>query len=81
MRYAYSVLKNNARRRGKEFTLTMQEFVDFCEETGYMEGKGSSRLSLSVDRIDHNKGYVAGNIQVLSLSENGAKGYVEGCPF
>lgn len=83
-RYAFSVLKNNAKRRGKEFTLTMQEFRQFCEETGYIENKGRSRLSLSIDRIDSSKGYTASNIQVLTLEDNGRKGYVEGledCPF
>lgn len=37
-------------------------------------GKGRSKESITIDRVDNNKGYVAGNIQPLSNSSNSAKG-------
>lgn len=79
--YTYSLLKSNAKRRGKEFTLTLEEFKTFCQETGYLQGKGKKKKSMSIDRIDHTKGYSIDNIQILSLSENGIKGNHEKAPF
>lgn len=37
---AYFILKYNAKRRGKEFSLTLEEFKQFCIETDYMSKKG-----------------------------------------
>lgn len=69
-RAAYQSLKNNAKRRGKEFDLTFEEFLKFVHKTEYMLGKGRSKTSLHIDRIDEEKGYVKGNIQVLTNTEN-----------
>lgn len=84
-KYAYWYLKNNALRRGKDFQLTFEEFVEFCKETNYMEEKGKFGKAASIDRIDPAKGYTKDNIQVLSLSENTRKGNMErvkkDCPF
>lgn len=82
--YAYSILKQNARRRGKEFTLTLEDFREFCDHTGYLLRKGRTSESASIDRIDSTKGYTPDNIQVLSFGENSAKGcrdQVEALPF
>lgn len=82
--YFYSHLKQNAKRRGKEFKLTLEEFKQFCEETNYIELKGKTAKSASIDRIDPTKGYEIGNIQILSLSDNSKKMHqdnAEDCPF
>lgn len=80
--YVYGYLKQNARRRGKAFDLTLPEFGKFCQETGYLDGRGKLKKSLTIDRIDPTKGYSIDNIQVLSLSDNSRKGdKVEDCPF
>lgn len=71
--YFYSLLKQNAKHRGKEFRLTLDEFKQFCSETNYLELKGKTAKSASIDRIDHTKGYEIGNIQLLTLRENSAK--------
>lgn len=73
IRYVYHALKSNARRRGKVFTLTLAEFEAFCAETGYMEKRGKTGKSASIDRIDNSRGYEAGNLRILSLSENSYK--------
>lgn len=70
LRYAYSALKNNAKRRGKQFTLTYAQFAKFCKDTGYIEKKGTSSYCLSVDRIDSEKGYSIDNIRAITVSEN-----------
>ena len=75
--YAYSVLKNNAKRRKIPFELTKDEFIDFCKETGYMELKGRFKDSMTIDRIIPSIGYRRNNIQILSNSNNVRKMLVE----
>lgn len=71
--YAYQKLRGNAKRRGKEFTITLEDFKKFCYETEYIMRKGRTKISYSIDRIDDNKGYVPGNLQPLTVSENSKK--------
>ena len=75
--YTFNALKQNAKRRGKEFTITLNYFKNFCKETDYLTKKGQKKTSLTVDRKDSKKGYVPGNIQALSLIQNSIKD----CPF
>lgn len=70
LRYAYNTLRSNSKRRGISFSLTFEEFKEFATETKYILGKGKSRDSLTIDRIDDSKGYEIENIQVLTNSEN-----------
>lgn len=74
MKYCYNNLKSNAAKRGKELTLTFSEFVQFCTETNYIQGKGKTRTSFSIDRKENEKGYTKDNIRVLPLGENASKG-------
>jgi len=74
VRYCYQTLKDNSKGRGIKFDLTFEEFEQFCIKTDYLAGKGKTKTSYSIDRIESNKGYTKGNIQVLSLSENSSKG-------
>lgn len=76
-RYTYQALRSNAKRRGKEFLITLKEFREWCKETKYMELKGRSKLKASIDRIDPSRGYEKGNLQILTLQENGRKGFEE----
>lgn len=87
LKYWYDTLKMNSKRRGKKFTLTLKEFSDFCNKTGYSELKGITADSLTVDRVDNNKGYSAENIRAITLSENIKRNYhpelepESDCPF
>lgn len=75
-------MRSNAKRRNKVFTLTLEQFKQFCEETDYINKRGKTGKSASIDRIDNNKGYEIGNIRILTLSENSAKWtYDEEPPF
>lgn len=83
--YAYNTLKSNARRRGKPFTISREYFETFCKEHDYLARKGKSADSASIDcKIPH-LGYVEGNLQVLSLSNNSKKMHADNspdyCPF
>jgi hypothetical protein len=77
----------NAKCRQKPFTLTLEQFSEFCKKTGYDEKKGKTAQSLSVDRIKSHLGYTADNIRAITLSENTMRRYNESvkpednCPF
>lgn len=77
VKYAFDTLRTNAKRRGHVFALTFAEFSIFCEATKYMEKKGITGQSLSIDRIDPRIGYVITNIQVMTLSGNSRKRWVD----
>ncbi len=77
-RYAYRHLKANAKRRGKPFDLTLEQFTEFAQRTEYMTRRGRTASSYHIDRIDPEKGYTASNIQVLTNRENVLKQRVEG---
>jgi hypothetical protein len=66
----YQIMKDNAKRRNIEFSITLPEFKKFCTDTGYLEIKGTEAESGTVDRRDPRHGYTLNNIQVLTLSEN-----------
>ena len=70
LKSAYFTLRDNAKRRKKEFTITFEEFKKFCYETQVLAGRGRSKDSYHIDRIDDNKGYSYDNIQVLTNTEN-----------
>lgn len=74
MRAAYENLRQNAKRREKEFDLTFEQFSNFAIKYDYLKGKGRRGESYSIDRIDNSKGYTLSNIRVITLSENSKKG-------
>lgn len=74
VKYCYTAARNNAKRRGKAFELTLDEFRAFCVKYDYLRGKGKTSESYSIDRIDSSRGYTVDNIQVITLSENSRKG-------
>lgn len=70
VRYAYNNLKNRAKQRGILFTITLQQFREFCIKTQYIDNKGRASESFTIDRIHDDIGYHADNIQVLTSREN-----------
>lgn len=73
--YTLNQIRCAAKRRGIPFTLTLKYFIDFCAETGYLVLKGKNPDSLTVDRINHDYGYVAGNIKVSTHKINSYVGH------
>ena len=71
---AYVQLRDNAKRRRKIFTLTLEEFTSFCMATTYLDEKGRERHCLTIDRIDWDEGYHLWNLQVLTHKENSEQG-------
>lgn len=72
--YVLNMLRHSARKRNLPFTLTASEFKKFCENTGYLERRGSGLDDLTVDRIDRDEGYHLWNMRVLTHRENSAQG-------
>lgn len=66
--------RNNAKRDGIEFTITLDYFREFCYEYKFYKNVKHSGKSFSIDRIDPTKGYIPGNIQGMTVSENASKG-------
>ena len=79
----YNNFKTNALRRGKEFTITLDEFRKFCDRTGYIVKKGRRGKAATVDRRCNAHGYHIWNIQLLTLFQNASKGagMSSDCPF
>ena len=73
--------RERAKRRGLKCTITIEDIesvmVDVCPVLDIpltVNELGSSRdNSYSLDRIDNNKGYVPGNIQIISVKANTMK--------
>lgn len=72
--YVINMLRHSARKRNLPFTLTLAEFKEFCEKTGYLERRGNKPTDLTIDRIDWNDGYHIHNIRVLTHEENSEQG-------
>jgi hypothetical protein len=68
--YLYLAWRGNAKRRGKFFDVTFDQFQEFCQETGYDKLKGTAADCLSVDRIDPYLGYTKDNIRAITVSDN-----------
>ncbi len=69
-KYAYFTLRQNAKRRKKVFTISFEYFKKFCKKHEYIQRKGITKLGLHIDRIIEELGYIEGNLQVLTNSEN-----------
>jgi len=62
--------RGNAKKRNIEFSITLQEFRDFCKRTGYIVNKGMRGRNCTVDRIGNIYGYYIWNIQLLTNKAN-----------
>lgn len=67
---AFNNLRKRARQRGKTFTITREEFERLVVSSGWIEKRGKTAKSLSIDRIDNSRGYEPGNLRVVTLATN-----------
>lgn len=78
-RYILQSAKSRAKTSGLEFNITENDFEipEICPALSIpifvQAGKGKSPNSPSLDRIDSSKGYIKGNVQVLSWRANNLK--------
>jgi hypothetical protein len=71
--YIYSHRKQRAKARGHEWTLTLENFRDWCEWTGYHHNTGRTSESASIDRRLNQYGYHVWNLACVPLGANAAK--------
>ncbi|AGO47842.1 hypothetical protein Phi46:1_gp31 [Cellulophaga phage phi46:1] len=74
--------RQSAKQRGVKHTVTLEEFRQFCKDTGYIIQKGRRGLSATIDKVVNKEGYHINNLQLLSNRANASKGAREiECPF
>jgi hypothetical protein len=69
-------LKERAKARNQE-VLSLEELAIFLEGTDYIDNRGCLPHNKHIDRIDYTKGYVSGNLQILTAHDNCVKGNME----
>jgi hypothetical protein len=68
-------LRSHAKARGLECDLHPEYLAGLMDAVGFYDTKAESRGETpSLDRVDCTKGYVRGNLRVVSLSVNAQKG-------
>jgi hypothetical protein len=70
LKYLFITRKANAKRRNKEWSLTYDEFLEFCKQTGYDIKCGRHANDMSIDRIESWRGYHKDNIRSITISDN-----------
>lgn len=74
-RSAYTALRDHAVARKLEFSISFDYFTGLCDAHRYFEMTPETKgETLTIDRIDITKGYVVGNLAVVSHSENVIRG-------
>lgn len=79
-RRLFNSAKARAKRRGIEFTISIEDIVipDVCPVLGIPivteRGRGHCHDAPSLDRIDNKAGYVPGNVRVVSYRANVLRG-------
>lgn len=72
--YTLNKLRWNAKRRGKAFTITLEQFTEFClSHPDYLTAKGRHSRCLSIDRKKAFEGYHIWNIRLLTVGQNSAR--------
>lgn len=70
VRYAFNNLRNRAKQRGVIFTITLDQFRDWCTKVIYIGFAGRSSESYTIDRRYNDIGYHIDNIQVMTKGKN-----------
>lgn len=70
VRSAWINLRNNAKRRGVLFTITFEQFEQWCVKVKYIGFQGRNSDSYTIDRRHNDIGYHIDNIQVLKKRDN-----------
>ena len=79
-RYLWMVAKTRAKKQNQLFTITIEDVIipDSCPyrnvKLEVKKGVGRRWDAPSIDRIDNTKGYIPGNVEVISWKANAMKG-------
>lgn len=75
-RHILTSARSGAKQRGLEFSIDLADIhiPDKCPYLGTpltrIFGEGKVKTNASIDRVDPTKGYVKGNIEIISLKAN-----------
>jgi hypothetical protein len=73
-KYLYANLRGNARRRGKVFDISFEDFNEFLIRENYLRRKrGRTKTSVSIDRVENKLGYTKGNLAAIKIQANSWK--------
>ena len=76
--YLHKIAKSRAKRSGIEFSITSEDIIlnEYCPLSGVKleVNSGNIKTSMSLDRVDNNKGYIPGNVVIISREFNLRKG-------
>lgn len=67
---AYRQIKDRAKRRNQIFDITFEDFLEVIRGTEYLTRRGTGIDELHLDRKEVGKGYVRGNLEVITAAEN-----------
>lgn len=73
VRAAYNRQRAHAKERGIEFRISFEHWRAFALKSELIGNQGQTAESLTVDRRNNLKGYVVGNLQVMTRAANSAK--------
>jgi hypothetical protein len=72
--YLWYVARTRARKYGLEFSIKEEDIVipEYCPilDTRLTKGNGYLPNAMSLDRVDNDKGYISGNVRVISRRAN-----------
>jgi len=72
--YLWYVARTRARKYGVEFSIKEEDIVipEYCPilDTRLTKGNGYLPNAMSLDRVDNDKGYIPGNVRVISRRAN-----------
>ena len=72
--YLWYVARTRSRQNGAEFTIIKEDVIipEVCPILGLILTKGDGYLpnAMSLDRVDNTKGYIPGNVRVISRKAN-----------
>lgn len=69
-RDAYRIIRDRALRRNQIFDLTFEQFMAIPRIDEYLARRGRAIDELHLDRVKVERGYVPGNLQVLTTAQN-----------
>lgn len=74
-RSAFATLRDHAKARGLEFSISFDYYTGLCDAHRYFDAAAVPKgETLTIERMDITKGYVMGNLTVISHSENVIRG-------
>jgi len=66
----YFNFRGNAAQRGIPFNVSLEQFREYCNDTGYIVKKGMRGKNCTIDRIRNWEGYYIGNLQLITNMAN-----------